>query len=161
MRASLGVIASVVLLVGLTAPTALAAPPQRTVIDLNDPALDADESAWWSNACQFPVVADNTGHVIVLSFPGGPRSILELAVYGIRATYTNPATGTSVRLRDIGPDRLYIRDGRMYVGVTGRSTTGTGVIGLVVIDLATGDIVHQAGNDVGLFQDSLCEALAA
>jgi hypothetical protein len=30
----------------------------------------------------------------------------------------------------------------------------------VIVDLGTGQIVHQAGREVGQFYDSLCEALS-
>ena len=142
------------------APAALAAGPVRTVFSLNDPALDTDEAAFWTATCGFAVGVDNSGHINVLEFPAGSRSMLEIDAYDVHTTYVNLATGTTVRLRDAGPDRFYVRDGRVYVGITGRSTTGTGVIGLVVFDFETGAIVHTAGNDVGLFQDTLCEALA-
>ena len=105
--------------------------------------------------------AKNAGHVIYQVFPDGRRSMLALDHYNIRATYTNLETGTVVLLRDIGPDRWYVRDGNAYLGVTGRSTTFSGVIGLVVFDLATEQVVKSAGNEVGNFWDSICEALGA
>ena len=161
MSASLRVLAvlAILALVLGAAPAALAAGPTREVFDLDDPALDVEEAAFWTDVCGFAVGVDNSGHITALVFPDGRRSMVRIDSYHIRATYTNLATGTSVRLRDIGPDRWYVRNGTLYVGVTGRSTTGSGVIGLVVIDVATGDVVHQAGNEVGLFQDRLCAAL--
>jgi predicted metalloprotease with PDZ domain len=157
----LTILATLATLAGALVPAVLAAGPERTVISLADPELDAQESAILTEQCGVPVSASNAGHVIYQVFPGGPRSITELDHYNIRATYTNLATGTSVRLRDIGPDRFYIRDGKAYLGVTGRSTTFSGVIGLVVFDLETGEIVKSAGNEVGIFWDSICEALGA
>ena len=141
-------------------PAALAAGPERTLIDLDDPQIDVEESRSGPASAVSSVAANNRGFIMYTVFPAGRRSVLEIDHYGIRATYTNVATGTSVRLQDIGPDRFYLRDGRAYVAVTGRSTTGTGVIGQVVFDLETNEIVHQAGRDVGLFQDTLCDALA-
>jgi len=157
--ASLATLAMLAATIG-AAPAALAAGPQRIVVDLDDPALDAEESAAYTEACGFEVAADNAGHIIMLVFPESRKRMLEINVYGIRATYTNVETGASIRLRDDGPDRIYVKDGSLFVGVTGRSTTGTGVVGLTVIDLTTFEVVKQAGNDVGLFQDQLCDALA-
>ena len=142
------------------APVVAAAGPTKEVISLNDPALDAAESADLTATCGFPVIADNAGHVILIAFPGGNRSMQEIDVYGIRATYTNPQTGTMVRLVDVGPDRFYLRGDALYLAVTGRSLTGSGVIGQVVIDLGTGETVKAVGNDVGLFQEQVCDALA-
>jgi hypothetical protein len=164
MRRSPGVLASlasIALLLGALAPAALAAGPERIVIDLDDPQLDADESAFWSAECGYAVSADNRGHITGLVFGGGRRSILEIWVYNIRATYTNVETGTSATVYDDGPDRFFLRNGMAYVGVTGRSTTGTGTIGVIVFDLATDEIVHQAGRDVGVFFNTLCDTLAA
>ncbi|HEX5827648.1 MAG TPA: hypothetical protein VFY23_09020 [Candidatus Limnocylindrales bacterium] len=160
MRTSLGVLASLALVLALAVP-ASAAGPTREVISLDDPALDAAESEWLSGLCGFEVSANNAGHIIIQVFPDGRRSMLELDHYNIRATYTNVETGRSVRLRDIGPDRWYVRDGKAYLGVTGRSTTFSGVIGLVVFDLETEEVVKSAGNEVGIFWDSICEALGA
>jgi hypothetical protein len=163
VRRSLRVLASLAtlaFLVGVPAPAALAAGPERFVIDLDDPQVDAEEAEFWSGECGFEVAVDNRGHIMGAIFPAGHRSVVELDHYLIRASYTNVETGTVVRLRDIGPDRFYLRAGRAYVAVTGRSLTGTGTIGQVVFDLETNEIVHQAGRETGLFQDQLCDALA-
>ncbi len=141
------------------APTAVAGPPAREVISLDDPAIDVEESAWATGLCGFPIDADVSGHILGIAHDGTGH-ILGLDVYGIRATYRNPDTGATFRYRDIGPDRAFVKDGRVYVAVTGRSS-GSGVIGVVVIDIATGDVVHVAGNDVGDFYAGMCEALAA
>jgi len=152
-------LATVALVVGVTAPAALAAGPQRTVIDLNDPQIDIDESAWASGWCGFDVAAEVSGHVIVTEFPDDARSPLEIDVYGTRATYTNVATGATIRLRDVGPDRFYERDGSVYVAITGRSVTGSGVIGVVIVNLDTDEVVLIAGNEVGNFNDQFCAAI--
>jgi hypothetical protein len=160
MRSSLGVLASLALLFALV-PVAAAAGPVRNVINLADPALDADESAWLSEECGFPVKAVNAGHIIEMTFPAGRRTKTQINVYGIRATYTNLDSGVSVKLVDAGPDRFYTKGGRLYVAVTGRSTTGTGTIGVVVFDLETDEIVHESGKEVGIFWDSICDRLGA
>ena len=140
---------------------ALGAAPTRDFISLDDPAIDAEETAFVTELCGFPVDAEVSGHVIVTSFPkDGAPGVFALNVYGVRITYTNPETGKVVRLRDVGPDRFFVGGGIAYVAVTGRSETGTGIVGVVIIDLATGDVVHQAGNDIGVFYDRLCAALS-
>jgi hypothetical protein len=47
----------------------------------------------------------------------------------------------------------------LVVAVTGRSITGTGVIGRTVINFDTGEIEFQAGNSQGDFFEILCTAL--
>jgi hypothetical protein len=148
------------LLFALVLPSsALAAPPTHETISLNDPALDAEESAWASDWCGFPVVGNVSGHIrIHIKSKTGP-GVVELAIYGIRIQYTNPANGATFKVRDIGPDRFFVKDGRLYVAVTGRSEGGTGTIGQVVIDLETGEVVRQAGREIGLYWDRLCQAI--
>jgi hypothetical protein len=151
-RALLGAI----LLSVLATSGILAAGPTREVVDLNDPALDVDESAFATDFCGFPVDADVSGHIAYLFFPGGgAQSVQELDLYAVRFAYTNPATGTTVRTTDVGPDRFYVRKGSLFIAITGRSFN----IGVFVIDLETEEVVHQAGkaND---FYDTLCAELA-
>jgi hypothetical protein len=151
-RALLGAV-----LVGLLATSAvLAAGPTREVADLNDPALDVDESAFATDFCGFPVDADVSGHIGFLYFPGeGAQSVQELHLYAVRIAYTNPATGITVQATDVGPDRFYVKKGHLYIAITGRSFN----IGVFIIDLETDEVVHQAGkaND---FYDTLCAELA-
>ena len=156
----LAILASLAVLLG-AAPAVLGGGPTREVVSLADPALDAAESADLTARCGVPVSASNAGHIIYQSFPEGRRSVMELDHYNIRATYTNLDTGASVRLRDIGPDRFYSRGDTLYVAVTGRATTSTGVIGQTVFNLALEDPIKTVGNDVGLFWDQICEALGA
>jgi hypothetical protein len=155
VRLTLAVCALLALAVG----TARAAAPTTMVIDLNDPAIDADESAFASDVCDFPIVADVSGHIRLVTFDGG-GSVQNLNLYNVLATYTNPETGATYRLRDIGPDRFYVKRGVLYVAVTGRSETGSGVIGVVKINLDTGEVVHSAGKGIGFFYDRLCAAVA-
>ena len=145
------------LLIALVTTTVLAAGPTREVFDLNDPQIDVDESAFWSAECGFPVQADISGQIAFLIFPDGDgRSVVELDVFGIRAAFTNPATGKTLRNTDVGPDRIYVQDGILYVAITGRSFN----LGVVIFDITNGFVlVHQAGRDNGFFE-GLCDNLA-
>ena len=155
----LALLVTAVALLGV-APAAMAAGPTHAVENLNDPQMDIYESAWASDLCGFAIDADVAGHRSATEFSGTGRSVVALYHYAIRVTYTNVETGTTVRLRDVGPDRFFTKDGRNYVAVTGRSTTGTGNIGIVIFDLETGEVVHQAGNDTGFFYDTFCAEMA-
>lgn len=148
------------LLVAAMAPAVQAAGPTTETINLNDPAIDADETAWASDWCGFPVDADVSGRIAFKVFPSDRRGVVELDIYGIRVTYVNPATGAWVKLRDIGPDRFFVKHGQAYVAITGRSANGSGVYGVVIIDLQTGEVVHNAGKDAGIFNDWFCDAIA-
>ena len=128
---------------------------------LDDPQIDIDESAWASDVCGFAVEAEVAGQWTFVVYPDGARHRVEIDHFVTRVTYTNVETGRVVRLRDIGPDRWSLRDGVLTVAVTGRAVTSQGIIGQIVFDIETGDVIFQAGRDVGLFNDSLCERLAA
>jgi hypothetical protein len=148
------------LALGLPA-AAIAAPPTRFVVDLNDPETDVAESDYVSGLCGFEIDAEVAGHIIFTLFEdASQRHVVELDHFGIRTTYTNPATGAVVRVRDIGPDRYYISDGVLHVAITGRSEGGTGIVGVVKINLETGEVEHVAGNDIGVFFDRLCGQLS-
>jgi hypothetical protein len=154
-RAGRALVGSILLGV-LATSGVLAAGPTREVIDLNDPALDVDESAFATALCGFPVDADVSGHIEFLVYSaGGTQSVQELHLYAVRFAYTNPANGVTVRAADVGPDRFYVRKGSLFIAITGRSFN----IGVFVINLETDEVVHQAGkaND---FYDTLCARLA-
>jgi hypothetical protein len=62
---------------------------------------------------------------------------------------------------DVGPD-IYSFDrttGNLIVAITGRSLTGSGVIGRVVIDTVTGEVISSAGNPQGDWVENACAAL--
>lgn len=153
-------ILALVFLALLLPSAALGGAPSREIISLDDPAIDVDETAFVSDLCGFPIDAAVSGHIIVTVFPDSSPGVFQLNLYAIRVTYTNPANGKVLRLRDIGPDRFYVQHGIAYVAVTGRSESGSGNIGVVKIDLATGEVVHQAGHEIGVIYDRLCAALS-
>lgn len=140
-------------------PAAWGAGPETFKIDASE--FSEDESDFASDACGFPVEAAVRGHIVVSIFPDDARPIREIARFSIRITYTNPATGDTYRLVDAGPDLL--KNGT--VAVIGRSLTGSGVIGRVVFDAETGEILFEAGHRVndgdGAYIDAVCDALAA
>lgn len=158
---SLVAIAFAAVLVAALAGPAMAAGPTREILDLDDPAWDADETAWITDVCGFAVDASVAGTWTFVVYPSDARHVVEIDHYVTRISYTNVATGTIVRLRDIGPDRFSVRDGRLYVAVTGRAVTSWGHIGQIVLDIESGEIVFEAGADTGFFYDDLCARLAA
>jgi hypothetical protein len=114
--------------------------PETFKIDLSE--FSDIESEFASEACGFPIQATVRGQVVITIFSDGPSPIVELDRFSSRVRYTNPATGETYSLVDAGPD-IY-RDGT--VAITGRSVTGSGVIGRVVFDLQTEEILFEAGN---------------
>ena len=151
--------------VALLAVLALAGPaagakPTREVVDLDDPVLEAEEEAFLAEVCGTEIDVDLEGRIIVLIFDKPVnKGVVELNIFEFEATFTNPETGATLTLHDVGPDVYLVRDGELFIALTGRSTTGSGVIGRVVIDLATGEAVFEAGKPVGDYVERVCEAL--
>ena len=158
MRAGRAFIGAI-LLGSLATSGAFAAGPTRVVEDLNDPVFDYYWSQDITKKCGFPVDVDIAGHISYLFFAGnGTQSVQELDLYALRWVFTNPATGTTIHTGDVGVDRTYVRGGSLYIAITGVS--GYPAIGLVVIDLETGDVVLQAGK-VNEIHHTICADLAA
>ena len=67
-------------------------------------------------------------------------------VWHVELEYINPATGRSFKVHDVVPDKWYVdKDGNVIHTITGRSVTGSEVIGHVVLDDETGDILSVSG----------------
>jgi hypothetical protein len=71
----------------------------------------------------------------------------------------------SYHLADAGPDMLLTKAGVEFLVITGRSLTGSSVIGRVEVNLATGEVTYH-GNLVGSqpldpnWYEPICEVLA-
>jgi hypothetical protein len=153
-----------VLVLGLVAvASAGAARPERITFSFDDPVYEAGVAADLTAACGFAVGVDMSGKVeiVVLDKPT-ERGVVEINSYSSRALFTNVLSGTSVSLVDAGPDLVSFdgRTGELQLAVTGRALTGSGVIGRVVFDLTTGEIVFQAGLEQGDWIENVCAALS-
>jgi hypothetical protein len=146
----------------LAAP-ALAAKPTREVINLATPEGLAADSEFVTTLCGFDVVASGTGRVIVHVFTDNSGAFRrEIDGYLIDETFTNVETGASVTLHDVGPDLVWVgRDGSLYLAITGRSLTGSGNIGRVLVNLDSGETLSISGKDLGSLDVLICEALAS
>jgi hypothetical protein len=82
---------------------------------------------------------------------------LALNVFHLVFTFTNEAGETFV-FNDVGPDRVYMKNGELFIAITGRSTA-TGIIGHVVLNLTTGETVLKAGKAFLPLEEQACEAL--
>ena len=144
----------------IAAPGVSAESRRPEVLDLNNPAFDAEDSAFWSRECGFAVTAELSGHIIFHNPKGG--AVSDIVVYHTMETLTSETA--TYRLLDVGPDLTYIRNGVEYVAAVGRSITGSGVIGRAEINLDTGEIVWHGrlvGDEVfGDFTAPICRALA-
>jgi hypothetical protein len=138
---------------------AAAGKPTKLVVDLGTPANEANLAAFLSAACGAPIAVEADGKVtiIVLDRPQA-QGVLEINAYEFHALVTNLATGATTTIVDAGPDlfRIDPKTGHLLLAITGRSTTGSGVIGRFVIDLDTGEVVSVSGNDLGDPAQAIC-----
>jgi len=108
--------------------------------------------------CNGEILANKVvGWVQVRVFDQPKNRNIELDVFHSVATYTNSAGETFV-FHDVGPDHYYLEDGNLIVAITGRST-GSGVIGHVVVNLSTGEVELIAGSAFGTVDAIACAAL--
>ena len=140
---------------------AVAAKPTQFRVSLDDPVLEADLAAVLTDACGTAVTANTGGFILVKLFDrkggGGPA---EMSVFHLTATFTNVATGATTSLLDVGPDRLtFDRNGNPIITIIGRSLTGSGVIGRVVVDATTGTVLSSSGRGVGDWVENVCAEL--
>ena len=99
------VVAVMVALVALVAPGVQAAPPQVqhfTVDNEFDPELSAQLSA----TCGFPVDATVSGRLSEIVRTTDSGVIREVVIQSVLITFTNPATGESVTLRNAFQPKL-------------------------------------------------------
>ena len=162
LKRSASIALIVAALIALTATPALAGKPIREVISLDDPGAEAFFSALLSEACDAPIVAQFEGTVTIHEFTDRNGDVKRvIAKYWARDTFTNTETGASVLLKDVGPDIFFIgKDGATYVAITGRSLTGSGVIGRTLVNLDTGEVVRESGRVVGSISDQVCPVIA-
>ena len=118
------------------------------------------EAAAATAGCGFPIDVTITGWVQTMIYKagGGARQQASIDIFHSDIIYT--AGDRSFRIHDVGPDHYYWLDGVLYVAITGRSLTGSGVIGHVIINAETGEVVFQAGNDQGFYGANVCAALS-
>ena len=93
---------------------------------------------------------------------------VEVAVFHFQHLYMN-AAGDTFHYLDVGPDHAYMKDGQLYMAVTGRSAASGNLdrteinIGHLVFKLNEFwepiEIVFVAGKNLGVVDDLACDAL--
>ena len=158
---SLAALLALLMTAALAAP-ALAGKPTREVIDIGTPADEAEWGAYMTALCGFTITASIESTVTVHVFTDRNGEFKrEIDKYLSWDTFTNPATGASVTLHDVGPDLFWFNhDGELMLAIVGRSLAGSGYVGRFVINLDNDEVVHISGRFVGSFEDQICEPLA-
>jgi hypothetical protein len=99
-----------------------------------------------------------TGWIQIRLFSQTDKRNVQLDIYHLNTTWTNSAGETFV-FGDRGPDHYYFDDGILYVSIAGRAGGETGLLGRMVINTETGEVVFIAGNEFGGAEARACEAL--
>jgi hypothetical protein len=154
-RVGIAALSAVTVLV-LSAGAAFAAPPTITVIDFSqfEPFAEAD----WLAECGFAVDVEFEGRIIIHEF-SGPRLV---EVDNWRTFMSYSANGkTFVAAHPLAsPDIFWIGgDGALYHAIAGRAPFN-GLIGRVVLNEDTGEVVSSHGLVIDNPIDDICAALA-
>ena len=96
-----------------------------------------------------------TGWIQVMTRENGASATQEITTYRVDYTFTNAANETFV-VRDRGIDRVYIEDGVAYLQISGQTPVHMGILR---INLATGEQVFEAGPDYDIPRNRACAAL--
>jgi hypothetical protein len=108
------------------------------------------------NGASLDIRADGWMQVRLFTQEASPR--VELDVFHTIHTWTNAAGETFVD-REIGPDRYYLdHDGNLILAITGR-VAAEGVIGQLVINLTTGEVIFVTGPGFPDHLELACDAL--
>jgi hypothetical protein len=100
-----------------------------------------------------------TGWISVRFFPQPKNRNVELDNFHVVLTYRNSA-GQTYTFVEAGPAHVWFDfdTQQFFVALIGRSA-GSGLLGRLVVNLDTGEVVFFAGNPVGPSDDTACEAL--
>lgn len=135
-------------------PAAVAAPPtiERIAID------DTFDDEFLTEECGFPVSSHVGGHAVVRTFDGAGTGVAE--VLTINVTITATADGNTYRFRDVGADITRVTpDGSEIVMIVGQIPFD--FTGVLKIDVATGEVLHEPQHLTAARIEEACAALGA
>ena len=139
MRRSIGLLIAGMLVLILATPVAAARPE---IVSFADD--DVADGELFSDLCGFEITAESSGHVVFHNESRGANNFIANWNIVVRLT----SATDSYFLVDSGPDMIHRRAGKEYLTISGRSLTGSTVIGRVEINLDTEEVTLH-GNLVG------------
>jgi len=135
--------------------TASAAGPERERIDLDETVVDE----FLSDLCGFEVTTRFKGHIITRTFQDDGKGIVSVRTLNVVGTAM--ANGNDVRVHDVGADHIRVTpDGTAILSIIGQIPFFDAFIGLLRIDLTTGEVIHMPRHLTG-GEAAVCAALAA
>jgi hypothetical protein len=119
--------------------------PDIFFVDLDDPALEGEEGAFFTALCGFPIQADFEGGFVVHLFNESNRGPIQVNSFRTKVTYSNEE-GEEVRHFLAGPSIVYFDDDVLVLAASGRDLSFTGRI---VLDADTLEILFFSGRSNG------------
>ena len=153
-RSGMACLAGILVVAAALAPGALAGKPTIERITVDDTFADAFLTA----ECGVPVVTHVSGHIAVRTFSGGGTGPAEIRTLNIAVTATSG--DNTYRFRDVGADHVQIKpDGTAILMIIGQIPFD--FTGVLKIDLATGDVIHEPHHSLEGRVEDACAALTA
>jgi hypothetical protein len=151
-RSVIALLAGVVVIAVAIAPAAVAGKPTIERFDVDRTFLDEG----LSEACGVPVTTHIRGHVTLRVFENGTNVTLNTLNFALTAM----AGGNSYRFRDVGADHVKVtKDGSEVLSIVGQLPFD--FIGVLKINLTTGEVIHEPGHDISGRVEEACAALTA
>ncbi|HEU6444330.1 MAG TPA: hypothetical protein VFL61_04660 [Gaiellaceae bacterium] len=147
-------LAGILVVAAALVPGALAGKPTFERITVDETFADD----FLTDACGVPVTTHASGHVTVRTFSGGGTGPADITTLNIGLTATSG--DNTYRFRDVGADHVQIApDGTEIVMIIGQIPFG--FTGVLKIDLATGEVIHEPQHSLEGRVEDACAALTA
>ena len=136
----------------VSVPAALAGQPTMERFDVDETFADVGLTA----ECGVPVTTHIRGHIILRTFADGGNLELNTLNFALTAM----ADGNTYRFRDVGADHVQVMpDGTEILSIIGQIPFD--FIGVLKINLTTGEVIHEPGHDISGRVEEACAALTA
>jgi hypothetical protein len=148
----IALLAGAVVIVAVLAPGAFAGKPTIERVNVDDTFADGFLTA----ECGVAVTTHIQGHIIFRTFTGGGNVTLNTLNFALTAT----AGDNTYRFRDVGADHVQVKkDGTEILSIIGQIPFD--FIGVLKINLTTGEVIHEPGHDISGRLEEACAALTA
>ena len=145
-------LAGVVVIAAVIVPGAFAGKPTMERFDVDDTFADV----FLTEECGVAVTTHIQGHIIFRTFAGGGNVELNT----LNFAFTAMAGDNTYRFRDVGADHVQVKkDGTEILSIIGQIPFG--FIGVLKINLTTGEVIHEPGHDISGRLEEACAALTA
>lgn len=120
--------------------------------------FDLDETfadGFLTAECGVPVTTHIRGHIIFRAFADGTNLEVNTLNFALTAT----AGDNSYRFRDVGADHVQVTKEGTVLSIVGQGPVRA--IGVLKINLTTGEVIHEPGKDISGRLEEACAALTA